>query len=102
MGVDILNPVQTSAAGMDPVRLKQEFGDRLCFWGASSDPQSTLPRGTPAQVAAEAGRHLATFAPGGGFVFAPVHNVQADVPPENVIALFDAALGYRAAAKDHP
>lgn len=100
MGVDILNPVQTSAAGMGPERLKREFGDRLCFWGASSDPQSTFSRGTPAEVAEEARRHLSIFAPGGGFVFAPIHNVQADVPADNVVALFDTALGYRPATGD--
>jgi uroporphyrinogen decarboxylase len=97
MGVDILNPVQTSAAGMDPVRLKREFGDRLAFWGGSCDPQSTLTRGTPAEVAAEAERHLSIFAPGGGYVFAPIHNVQADVPADNIVSLFDAALAHRAA-----
>lgn len=102
MGVDVLNPVQTSAAGMDPVRLKQEFGDRLCFWGGSADPQSTMVRGTPADVAAEAERHLAVFAPGGGYVFASVHNVQADVPADNIVALFDAALGFRVRAQGSP
>jgi uroporphyrinogen decarboxylase len=102
MGVDILNPVQTSAAGMDPVRLKQEFGDRLGFWGASADPQSTLVRGTPAEVAAEAERHLSIFSPGGGYVFASIHNVQADVPADNVVALYDAALAFRPASMEMP
>jgi uroporphyrinogen decarboxylase len=94
MGVDLLNPVQTTAAGMDPRRLKQEFGDRLVFWGGSCDTQSTLTRGTPAQVAAEVRANLDCFAPGSGYVFASVHNIQADVPPENIVALFDAALSY--------
>ncbi|RME95391.1 MAG: methyltransferase [Verrucomicrobia bacterium] len=94
MGVDILNPVQTTAAGMDPRRLKKEFGDRLVFWGGSCDCQGTLTRGTPEQVAAEARAHLDVLQPGGGHVFASVHNIQANVPPENIVALFDTALHY--------
>ena len=91
MGVDILNPVQTSAHGMDPVRLKAEFGDQLSFWGASLDCQKTLPFGTPEEVAREVEAHVHTLMPGGGYVFAPVHNVQAGVPPENLITMFDTA-----------
>ncbi len=91
MGVDILNPVQTSAKDMDAARLKKEFGDRLVFWGGSLDCQRTLPFGTPAEVAQEVTEHIQAFAPGGGYVFAPVHNIQAGVPPENVIAMFDTA-----------
>jgi len=94
MCVDILNPVQTSAAGMDPVRLKTEFGGRLVFWGGSCDPQSTLGLGTPADVAREVIEHLEIFTPGSGYVFAPVHNIQANVPPANIVALFDAALRF--------
>lgn len=94
MGVDLLNPVQTTAAGMDPRRLKAGFGDRIVFWGGSCDCQGTLTRGTPAQVAAEVRAHLAALQPGGGHVFASVHNIQANVPPENVVALFDTALEY--------
>jgi uroporphyrinogen decarboxylase len=94
MGVDILNPVQTSAAGMAPERLKSEFGARLVFWGGSCDPQSTLARGTPAQVAAETKRNLAAFVPDSGYVCAPIHNIQADVPPDNIIAMFDTALKF--------
>lgn len=92
MGVDILNPVQTSARGMDPVRLKAEFGDRLAFWGASLDCQHTLPFGSPEEVAQEVAKHVRAFKAGGGYVFASVHNIQAGVPPENVVAMFDAAL----------
>lgn len=95
MGVDILNPVQTSAAGMDPVRLKREFGDRLVFWGGSADPQTTLDSGSPGQVAEETRRNLQAFDPGqGGYVFASVHNIQATVPPENIRALFETALEF--------
>ena len=92
MGVDILNPVQTSADGMDARRLKDEFGDRLVFWGGSLDCQKTLPFGTSEEVAREVEEHVRIFSPGGGYVFAPVHNIQAGVPPENVIAIFDTAL----------
>lgn len=91
MGVDILNPVQTTAAGMDPAKLKREFGDRIVFWGAACDCQHTLPFGTPEQVAAEVRENIRILGDGGGYVLAPVHNIQANVPPENVIALFDAA-----------
>lgn len=91
MGVDILNPVQTTAKGMDPLRLKQEYGDRLTFWGASCDCQHTLAFGTPAQVAEDVRRHVEVFSPGGGYVFASVHNVQSQVPPENVFAMYDTA-----------
>jgi uroporphyrinogen decarboxylase len=90
MGVDILNPIQTSARGMDAVKLKQEFGDRLVFWGGSLDCQQTLPFGAPDEVAREVEEHVRTFAPGGGYVFAPVHNIQAKVPANNVLAMFDA------------
>ncbi len=91
MGVDILNPVQTSAKGMDAAELKQRFGDQLVFWGGSLDCQQTLPFGTPEDVAREVEEHMRAFSPGGGYVFAPVHNIQAGVPAENVIAMFDAA-----------
>jgi uroporphyrinogen decarboxylase len=91
MGVEILNPVQTSAAGMDPAKLKAQFGDQLAFWGGSLDCQKTLPYGSPEEVASEVRRHVETLAPGGGYVFAPVHNIQAGVPPENIVAMFDAA-----------
>jgi uroporphyrinogen-III decarboxylase len=94
MGVDILNPVQTSAAGMDPVRLKESFGRQLVFWGASCDPQGTLGTGTPEDVTREAIQHLHIFTPESGHVFAPIHNIQANVPPQNVVALFDAALHF--------
>ncbi len=92
MGVDILNPVQTTAKGMDPAKLKREFGDRLVFWGAACDCQHTLPFGTPEQVAREVRENIRILGEGGGYVLASVHNIQANVPPENVIALFDAAL----------
>jgi uroporphyrinogen decarboxylase len=92
MGVDILNPVQTTAKGMHAAMLKEEFGDRIVFWGGSCDCQKTLAFGTPDEVAREVEESIGIFAPGGGYVLASVHNIQAGVPPENVIALFDTAL----------
>ncbi len=91
MGVDILNPVQTSAGGMEAARLKREFGDQLVFWGGSLDCQHTLPFGTPDEVAREVAEHVRIFSPGGGYVFAPVHNIQANVPAENIVAMFETA-----------
>jgi len=89
--VDIVNPVQTTAAGMDPVWLKKTFGHRLTFWGGGVNTQRTLPFGTPEEVAAEVRRNLAVLAPGGGFVFNPIHNVQHGTPPENIEAAFRTA-----------
>ncbi|MCH5373031.1 MAG: methyltransferase, partial [Planctomycetes bacterium] len=90
----ILNPVQTSAAGMDPLKLKTECRGRLAFWGGSLDCQKTLPYGTVEDVVQEVTSHLKVFAPGGGYVFAPVHNIQAGVPPENVVAMYETARGF--------
>ena len=87
IGIDILNSIQVSAAGMDTKALKKDFGDDLVFWGGGADTQSILPRGTPAEVADEVKRRIDDLAPGGGFVFAAVHNIQADVPPENILAM---------------
>jgi uroporphyrinogen decarboxylase len=89
-GVDILNPVQVSAAGMDTAELKREFGRELTFWGGGIDTQRVLPSATPAAVRDEVRRRLDDLMPGGGFVFATVHNVQADVPIENLLAMLDA------------
>ncbi len=88
-GIDALNPVQVSAAGMDSKELKDAFGSELTFWGGV-DTQDVLPHGTPAQVKDEVKRRIDDLAPGGGFVFAAVHNIQADVPPENIQAMLEA------------
>jgi len=93
-GVDILNPVQTSAAGMEPRALKQAYGNRIVFWGGGCDTQSVLPRGTPREVREHVRDRMGVFAPGGGYVFTQVHNVQAMVPPENVQAMLEAAYEY--------
>jgi hypothetical protein len=90
-GVDILNPVQISAAGMSPEILKERYGDRFVFWGGAVDVQSTLAFGTPDQVRAEAKRNTAVLGRGGGFVYNNVHNIQATVPTENILALFRSA-----------
>jgi len=90
-GVDIINPVQTSAAGMDPRTLKERFGGRIVFWGGGIDTQRTLPFASPAEVAAEVRERIRIFGPGGGFVFNPVHNIQQGTPPANIAAAFDTA-----------
>lgn len=89
-GFDILNPVQCSAADMEPARLKERFGDHLAFWGGGVDTQRTLPFGTAEEVRAEVGERIRTFGAGGGFVFNTTHNVQARVPKENLLALYEA------------
>ena len=93
-GFEILNPVQTSAAHMDPAVLKAQFGDRLTFWGGGVDTQRTLPFGTPDEVRAEVRERLRLFGPGGGFVFNPIHNVQACVPIENLLAMYETVRDY--------
>ncbi len=90
IGVDVLNPVQVSAAGMETAALKRDFGRDLVFWGGGVDTQRVLGSGSPAEVRAEVARRIADLAPGGGFVFASVHNVQANVPPENLAAMWEA------------
>jgi uroporphyrinogen decarboxylase len=94
MGVDVLNPVQVSAAGMDTRTLKRAFGRDITFWGGGCDSQSVLPFGSPEQVADEVKRRIDDLAPGGGFVFSPIHNVQTGVPPENVVSMFETAREY--------
>ena len=94
MGVDILNPVQFTARGMELDRLKKEFGKNLVFWGGGVDTQDTLPHGTPQQVADEVKRNIDIMAPGGGYVFTTVHNIQADVPAENFWAMWDTVKNY--------
>lgn len=90
MGVDILNPVQLSAKGMDPHMLKEKYGDKLVFWGGGVDTQQTLPFGTPEEVKAQVKERLEILSKGGGYVFAPIHNVVAKTPVENLIAMYEA------------
>ena len=99
MGIDALNPVQVSAGGMNPRDLMRRFGKDIAFWGGGCDTQQVLPRGTPEEVYAHTKRNIEIFKPGGGFVFSQVHNILPDVPPENIIAMFQAAASLRNAAK---
>ncbi len=95
LGIDSLHPVQVSAAGMDTKKLKREFGKDLTFWGGGVDTQHILSRGTLYKVREEVKRRIEDLAPGGGFIFAAVHNIQADVPPENFIAMWETLNEYR-------
>jgi uroporphyrinogen decarboxylase len=94
IGVEILNPIHIRATGMEPVALKREFGSELVFWGGGVDTQGVLPNGTPQEVKDDVRRNIEALAPGGGYVFNTVHNIQADVPPENIIAMREALQAY--------
>lgn len=93
-GYDVLNPVQTSAKGMDPQHLVETFGDRIVFWGGGVDTQQTLPFGTPDEVRAQVAERVKIFGHKNGYVFNPIHNIQCNTPTENVLAMFEA-LGRR-------
>jgi hypothetical protein len=95
-GFDILNPVQISAAGMQASGLKERFGDRITFWGGGIDTQNVLPFGAPQEVRAQVKENIQTFGPKGGFVFNSIHNVQANVPIDNLTALYQAVADFRA------
>jgi uroporphyrinogen decarboxylase len=91
VGVDVVHPLQPTALGNeDPARIKQAFGDRLAFYSNVANT-TILPNGTPQDVVAEVQRKIAALAPGGGYIFSGGHNIQADVPPANIVALFDTA-----------
>lgn len=89
-GYDVINPVQTNCRDMEPEKLKRDLGKDICFWGGGCDTRSILNRGTPEEVRQHVLRRLETFAPGGGFVFNTVHNILPDVPPENIVAMYEA------------
>jgi len=95
IGVDALNPVQVSAAGMDPAELKREFGREIAFWGGI-DTQRVLSRGSQDQVREQVRRTIAHLGAGGGYVLCAVHNIQAEVPPANVEAMYEAAIEFGA------
>jgi uroporphyrinogen decarboxylase len=95
VGVQILNPIQRSAAKMDIAKLKQEFGKDLCFWGGGIDVQQVLPYASLNEIEREVKYAMDTLGPGGGFVFVPSHNIQADVTPDRIHAVYEAALKYR-------
>ena len=90
----MLNPIQTTAVNMDPVELKQRFGGRIGFWGGGVDTQTVLPFGTSDEVREQVRERIRIFAPGGGLVFAAVHDIQYGVPPQNILTMADAALEY--------
>ena len=90
MGIDIINPVHINAEGMEPYQLKKDFGKDLVFWGGGVDTQKVLPAGSPSEVTDDVKRNIDALAPGGGFVFSTVHNIQAEVPAPNIIAMLKA------------
>ncbi len=94
IGVQVLNPVHIRAKGMEPTGLKRDFGDVLSFWGGGVDTQDVLPHGTPAEVKDDVRRNIEALAPGGGYVFNTIHNIQPDVPPENIVAMWEAVREY--------
>ena len=94
IGIDIINPVQTSARDMDPVQLKKQFGNQIVFWGGGIDSQHVLPFAKPDQVKKEVHHSLDIFKPGGGYVFNNIHNIQSGVPAENIIAMYEAAYEF--------
>jgi uroporphyrinogen decarboxylase len=94
IGTEILNPVHIRAKGMDPAALKRDFGQDIVFWGGGVDTQDVLPHGSPQAVKDDVRRNIKALAPGGGYVFNTVHNIQADVPPENVIAMWETLQEY--------
>jgi len=95
VGIDILNPVQVSAKDMNTRKLKQDFGEKIVFWGGGCDTQQVLPFGSPEEVRAEVKKRMADLKPGGGFVFAQIHEIQPETPPENIIAMYEAVKEYR-------
>lgn len=94
MGVDILNPVQISAKGMDARMLKEKYGEKLVFWGGGVDTQKTLPFGTPDEVRAQVRERLEIFSKGGGYVFNPIHNIVGKTPVENLIAMYETVHAF--------
>jgi len=90
-GVQVLNPIQLSARNMDPVKLKEEFGKDLVFWGGGCDTQTTLTMGRLKEIEYEVKRLIKIFAPGGGFVFTQVHNIQINISPEKIMTLYNTA-----------
>lgn len=96
-GFEVINPVQTACRDMQPERLKREFGNDITFWGGGVDTRKVLNHGSPAEVRADVLGRLKVFAPGGGFVFNTIHNILPDVPPENIVAMFEAVEEYNAA-----
>jgi uroporphyrinogen decarboxylase len=93
-GFEIINPIQINAVNMEPERLKKEFGNAITFWGGGCNTQSILNRATPQQVKDHVRHNIDIFSKGGGYVFNTVHNILPDVPPENIMAMFEAVKEY--------
>ncbi len=93
-GYDILNPIQKECANMDPYQIKKEFGKKLTIWGGACSTQTTLTHGTIDEIIAECKEMIKCYAPGGGFVYSQIHNIQAGISPEKILAVFDTALKY--------
>jgi len=91
IGIDILNPLQTNAKGMEPDKIKKTYGTDLSFWGGGSETQTTLPFGTIDEIKAEVAGRVRLLGSGGGYVFGTIHNIQADISPEKILAVFDTA-----------
>ncbi len=94
LGINILNPVHVTANGMEPVQLKKDFGKDIVFWGGGIDTQDVLPNGNPQQIKDHVKQNIDALAPGGGFIFSTVHNIQAEVPPENIVAMLEALQSF--------
>jgi uroporphyrinogen decarboxylase len=95
MGIDILNPVHIKAEGMEPVQLKKDFGKDIVFWGGGVDTQHILPNGTVQEVIDDVKRNIDALTPGGGFVFNTVHNIQAEVPAQNIVAMWETLMEFK-------
>ena len=93
-GYDILNPIQTNCVNMDPVTLKKEFGNDITFWGGGCDTRHILNNATPQEVKDHVKERIEILSPGGGFVFNTVHNILPEVPPENIVTMFDVINEY--------
>ncbi len=93
IGVDALNPIQVTAKGMNTAELKKRFGKRLIFWGGI-DSQQALPFGSPEDVRAEVRRRISDLGPGGGYILSGVHNLQPDISPENILAMYDEGMRF--------
>ncbi len=95
IGIDILNPLQTNAAGMDPEQIKKKYGNNIAFWGGGVETQTTLPFGTVSDVVREVKERIELLGRDGGYVFATIHNIQADISPEKILGVFDTAREFR-------
>ena len=94
IGIDIINPIQTDLKNMEPQKIKDEFGKKIALWGGAIDAHQFLAFSNPEQIRRDIRKNIETFREGGGYIFSNTHNIQFDVPPENIVALFDAAYEF--------